>query len=317
MELDLISFSDLVADKQKTIIHLETALLHKGIVGVQDVPDFEGTSRRYIHAAKKFSKLKEVIKQQYAPDRDAGQTEGYELGAEWFKNKEGSWQTDDKKASFYAFIPDSIKNRWPLEVDLKTPYLALGSLIFNTGKILLNKIGLYEERAGLLFDRLIGYGRMLHYHKQNKRSDENPDWCGAHVDHGLFTGLIPAYYFRNEVELEEPEEAGLYILPPQGKQFEKIFATDKNILLFQVGEFGQLLSNDRIQATKHVVRKAQGEIERFTFALFFVPDDNTVIQSNSILTQDERYKLHQLADGSLRYGEWHQASFERYRAKRA
>ncbi len=314
MELDVISYCDLLdpsnpfAPKQ-----LETALLNKGIVGVRNVPEFENTSLAYIEAARKFSALPEEIKQQYAPDRDNGDTEGYELGAEWFKNQNGEWQIDDKKASFYAFVPDLSRNKWPSDIDFKTSYLTLGELIFNTGKLLLNVMGL-NEQVGLSHERLMGYGRMLHYHKENDATNGNPNWCGAHFDHGLFTGLLPAYYFRDGKLVDEPEEAGLYIDSHQSNDFEKIYASDKSILLFQVGEFGQLISNDRIRATKHKVKKANGGIERYTFALFYSPDDNVVIQSKSLLIADQRYTQHQTVDGSISYAKWQAASYDRYRA---
>lgn len=315
MKLDIISFYDLNASHTETIHTLKNALFQKGIIGVRDVPEFEKKSRAYIRAARSFSALPDFIKKNYSPNRDSGQTEGYELGAEWFKNKDGIWQIDDKKASYYAFVPDNFKNKWPTEIDLKTSYLALGELIYHTGKMLLNIIGL-NHSIGLNHHNLVGYGRMLHYHQENNTVNENHEWCGAHVDHGLFTGLIPAYYFRDGIEMNEPDDAGLYIVPSNGHQFEKINCSDKEVLLFQVGEFGQLISNDRIKATKHMVRKASGQIERFTFALFYNADHHTIIKSNSELTQDARYQLNQFADGSISYENWQKASLDRYRAIR-
>lgn len=314
MELDVVSYFDLNdAGKLDVIDKLQAALLQKGIVGIRDVPDFEVKSRAYVRAARQFSALEEPVKEQYAPDRDSGDTEGYELGAERFKNKEGVWQLDDKKASFYAFVPDHVRNKWPLEVDLKSAYLALGELIFNTGKLVLDAIGL-NESVGLRHEGLEGYGRMLHYHKVGTSTNDNPEWCGAHFDHGVFTGLIPAYYFCDGEEIEEPQEAGLYIVPSQGGAFKKINATDKGILLFQVGEFGQVASSDKIKATRHMVCKANCDIERFTFALFYSGDESIVIKSHSVLTEDDRYRLNQMEDGSIYYSEWNRASFERYRA---
>lgn len=312
MELDIISYHDLSNPLAKK--KLENALLQKGLVGIQGVPTFQEKCRAYIDAARLFSALPESVKNQYAPQRDVGDTEGYELGAEKFKNKKGEWKIDDKKASFYAFVPDKVGNKWPKEVDLKTPYLTLGQLIFETGKLLLDAMGL-NESVGLQLDGLSGYGRMLHYHKENDETNENPYWCGAHYDHGVFTGLIPAYYFRDGVEVNEPAESGLFIARPQSDVLEKINAADKSILLFQVGEFGQLLSNDRIMATKHTVKKTQGGIERFTFALFYSAHDDTLIKSTSILNKDVRYQNNQFADGSIDYASWQRASFERYRAK--
>lgn len=315
MKLDIISYDDLCDPTNETAYkNVESALLQKGIVGISHVPEFESKTRAYINAARNFSALDETIKQQYVPDRDAGDTEGYEIGAEWFKNQDGEWQIDDKKASFYAFVPDQAKNKWPCEVDLKTPYLELGELIFKIGKLLLDVMEL-NNTIGLQHDLLAGYGRMLHYHKENDATNGNPDWCGAHFDHGVFTGLVPAYYFRDGVEVDEPEEAGLYIKPNDADDFEKINASDKSILLFQAGEFGQLISHDRIRATKHLVKKAKGGIERFTFALFYSADDDFSIQSHSVLNKDARYAQHQSQNGSIRYDVWQDASFARYRAK--
>ena len=314
MELDIINYDLLHLPDTTTLHKIETALLHKGIIGIQNVPEFANISKRYIEAARKFSYLDEIIKRQYTPDRDAGYTEGYELGAEWFKDKNGEWQADDKKASYYAFVPDQHRNKWPKEIELKTPYLELGQLIFNTGKLLLHAIGL-NETLGLRHENLIGYGRMLHYHKENRMTQDKPNWCGAHTDHGVFTGLIPAYYFQNSKVVDEPKEAGLYIVPSHGNSFEKITVSEKSIMLFQVGEFGQLISNDRIKATKHLVKKADSEIERFTFALFFSAEDNVIIKSNSILKQDPRYLQQQKQDGSISYKSWETASYAQYRVR--
>lgn len=314
MKLDIISYNDLLKGDAQAKQELETALLNKGIVGIRDIPEYEKLSRNYINAARAFTKLPENVRNQYAPDRDSGETEGYELGAEWFKNKNGEWQIDDKKASFYAHVPDKPeKNKWPREVDLKTAYVAMGECILSTGKLLLDVMGL-NDTVGLDHQYLRGYARMLHYHKENDATNENPNWCGAHLDHSIFTGLMPAYYFIGDQEVDEPEEAGLYIKPTQGSEFEKIYASDKSVLMFQVGEFGQIASNDRISATKHKVKKAQGGIDRYTLAVFHEANPEALIKSSSVLTQDERYSKNKLADGSIRYGKWCEASFERYRA---
>ncbi len=314
MDLDIVSYHDLMNPSASVLAKLENALLSKGIVGISHAPDFEAKSRAYVQAARNFSALPDSIKQQYAPDRDAGDTEGYEQGAEWFKDEDNNWQIDDKKASFYAYVPNHEKNKWPEEVDLRTSYLALGELIYATGKHVLAAIGL-DNAVKLNHTDLVGYGRMLHYHKESDATNANPNWCGAHLDHGVFTGLMPAHYFRDGKEIDEPEDAGLYIVPTHRSQFEKVHATDKSVLLFQVGEFGQLLSNDRIRATKHQVRKATGEIERYAFALFYSASANTIVDSTSILINDKRYADNKSTDNTISYAKWEKASYERYRAK--
>jgi len=86
--------------------------------------------------------------------------------------------------------------------------------------------------------------------------------------------------------IDEPEEAGLFVRV--GDTYLKV-DFNPNILLFQVGEFGQLASNDRIKATEHRVHKAKGEVERYALALFTNPPMETVIYSTSQLTKDARY----------------------------
>ena len=314
MRLDIIAYQDLLNGQNSSAQQtLASALFEKGIVGVSNVPTFLEKSQALIAAARQFSALDESIKQQYAPLRDTGDTEGYELGAEWFKDENGDWQIDDRKASYYAYVPNKPQNKWPQETDLKSSYLALGDLIFNTGKHVLSAIGLNTE-AGIDHTQLAGYARMLHYQKVGNTDSSNPNWCGAHLDHDLLTGLTPAYYFCDGKEVDEPEEAGLFIKPHNGNQFEKIYVPDKSVMLFQIGEFAQLASNDKVQATKHLVKKAKGDIERFTYVLFYSPAESAKINSKSILISDERYANQKAQDGSLLYQQWRVASFERYRA---
>ncbi|STX27818.1 Uncharacterised protein [Legionella beliardensis] len=313
MELDVIHYNELL-NSSLSIANLEEPLLKKGIIGISHVPGFEQKYNEYIKVARQFSLLAESIKQQYAPNRDAGITEGYEIGVEWFKNLKDEWQIDTQKASYYACVPDQPLNKWPTEVNLKTAYLALGELIFTVGKQLLNKMGL-NDSVQLNHELLTGYGRMLHYHGSQNGPDSHEDWCGAHHDHGLFTGLIPAAYFHQGSEIEEPENTGLYIMSNNSKAFEKVKLPNKSTLLFQVGEFGQLLSNDRFIATKHMVKKAPVGVERFTYALFYSPDENMLIKPNSILTNDLRYLENQDIKGFINYKRWSKASLARYRAK--
>lgn len=315
MELDIITYQDLI-DPTNVTAHqkLETALLQKGIVGIKGIPDYEEKVQNYIHAARQFLALDEVVKQRYAPNRDTGDTEGYEAGAEKFKNRNGEWQVDDKKVSYYAYLPASSTNKWPSEMEFRAPYMALGELIFATGKKILDILGLNETKS-LKHELLTGHCRMLHYRKESDATFENPDWCGKHFDHSLFTGLLPAHYFCDGKEINEPAEAGLFIKPTNGTDYEKIHADDKSVLLFQVGEFGQLLSHDRIRATEHIVKKAKGGIERLTFALFFCPDETTEVKPESTLTEDARYIENKLIDGRIRYGDWSRASFDRYRVQ--
>jgi isopenicillin N synthase-like dioxygenase len=141
---------------------------------------------------------------------------------------------------------------------------------------------------------------MLYYRESVEGAADNTFWCGSHFDHGLFTALIPAFY----------KEAGLFVRTHQDGIFKKVVASDLDVLMFQVGEFGQLITNDGIRATEHRVHKASGAIERYTMALFFDAPKDTVVHSTSELTSDSRY------GGSkgipFTYGHWSEESFKRY-----
>ncbi len=297
-----------------SIASLRSALLTQGIVGMRGVPKYREHVQAFIAAALEFAGLPSSIKAKYAPVRDAGDGLGYEIGAEQFQDSYGTWQIDDKKASYYAAIPEIPANKWPLELDLRKPYLELASSMFETIKKIIHLLGICAT-SGLDTKDCYGWGRMLHYHKEGELTNANPLWCGSHVDHSVLTALIPSFYFQNGQAIEEPEEAGLYVLPNTQKEFVKIPNTDKNLMLFQVGEFGQLMANDEIKATRHLVKKALGSVERYTLALFFNAANESRIQSKSVLTLDERYLKNKFADGSISYGAWHEASLDRYRAR--
>ena len=72
---------------------------------------------------------------------------------------------------------------------------------------------------------------------------------------GLITALIPAVYFEEGKQVDEPADAGLFVKPTNGIEFEKVVANDPDVMLFQVGEFGQIVTNDAIKATEYRVQR--------------------------------------------------------------
>ncbi|MBS0655054.1 MAG: hypothetical protein JSR46_04695, partial [Verrucomicrobia bacterium] len=197
---------------------------------------------------------------------------------------------------------------WPVEVDLKTAYQEIGALMLKVGTEVLETVGLVGPNAPIreLGDKHVG--RMLHY----STNSANPLWCGAHYDHGTFTALLPAVYldeYGNQIP--EPEEAGLFVRAPEATEFKKVVADDPEVMLFQVGEWGQLASNDTILATQHKVQKAEGHVERISMALFFNTSFDYVVESTSSLTQDARYG----GGRTCKYADWHTASLNRYEVK--
>lgn len=314
LNLDVIYYQDLILEEPSALEQLKKALLEKGIVGVRGIPEYLEKVRNFIESARSFTALSEETKQAYAPNEDLGEIFlGYESGKEKFKRPDGRWVVDDLKVSYYAFVPDVAQNKWPREVNLKTPFEELSLLMSDLGELVMQKIELIGPKTGIEINQTPRIGRMLYYRSSEQGAADNPYWCGAHFDHGMFTALIPASYFLDGIQVPEPEEAGLYVKTKSDGIFHQVPANNRDILLFQVGEFGQLVTNDRIRATEHRVHKAQGNIERYAMALFFDPPHDTVIRSTSQLTNDARYGGK--AGDPCSYAHWHEESFKRYIVK--
>lgn len=311
LDVDIFPYESFAKKEPGTLVAMKKALLEKGIVGLRAVPGYKESAHSFIESARKFSSLPSSIKLSYSPNRERGEFTGYEIGKEKFQRPNGTWMVDDSKASYYALIPNTIENRWPQECDLQTPFENIAELMLKVGKEVLFAIDLIGPHSSISSSEIKGVGRMLHYAKQTEGDGGNPFWCGAHFDHSLFTVLMPAFYFVNGNPTKEPEEAGLFVRVSEGEEFKKVVSDDPDVVLFQVGEFGQLVSNDAVKATEHRVHKALGGIERYTMALFLAPDMQSKIESTSILTKDARYGK----EPTCTYQHWHEASLSRYLVK--
>jgi len=314
LSLDVIPYEDFVRGDTATMEILGKALHEKGIIGIRGVPGYKEKVIQFIESAREFSSLPEDVKESYAPNHELGEMFlGYEKGKEKFKRPDGKWVVDDLKVSYYGFVPDSPFNKWPKEVDLKNPFENIGNLMSEMGEAVMRKIGLIGPATDISIDGIPRVGRMLYYRKCIEGAADNPFWCGAHFDHGMFTVLLPAFYFVNGEAVAEPIEAGLFVKTTCDGVFKKVVADDPEVMMFQVGEFGQLVTNDGIRATEHRVHKAMGSVERYTMALFYDAPMDTTVYSTSELTKDVRYGG--AAGESCTYQHWHEESFKRYLVK--
>ncbi|HEY5236303.1 MAG TPA: hypothetical protein VIJ14_09010, partial [Rhabdochlamydiaceae bacterium] len=143
-------------------------------------------------------------------------------------------------------------------------------------------------------------------------AQDNPYWCGNHFDHSMLTTLIPAYYYVDGKEVPEPDEAGLFVKTNAEGVYRKVVA-NPDVMMFQVGEFGQLATSDGIRATEHRVHKALGNVERYAMALFADAPMDAVIHSTSVLTKDTRYGGG--PGDPCSYQRWNDESFKRYLVK--
>lgn len=311
LDLQVIPYNLFIQEDPDTLQALRRALYQEGIVGIRGIPEYVEKMNQFVAQARAFTALSEKTKEQYAPNREKGDLFlGYEKGKEKFQRPDGTWVLDDLKISYYAFVPDNSQNRWPIETELQKGYIELCNLMSEVGKVVMRKIDLTGPVTGISLEEGFQVGRMLYYQKSGDTRENNPDWCGAHFDHGLFTVITPASYFIENTAIPEPKEAGLFV-NVQGV-FKKVVA-DPEIMMFQVGEFGQLVMNDKIRATEHRVQKANGLVDRYAMALFFNAPMETIIHSVSQLTQDVRYGGPAGSPCSCQH--WHEESFKRYVVK--
>jgi isopenicillin N synthase-like dioxygenase len=311
ISLDVVPYQLFIQGDPEALKLLKTALYEKGIVGIKGIPGYREKVSRFVESAREFSALPEEAKEAYAPNRALGDLFlGYERGKEKFKRSDGKWVVDDLKVSYYGFVPDVPLNKWPVEIDLQTPFQDLGALMAEMGKAVMEKIDLIGPLTGIFLENMPQIGRMLYYQKNADTCTDNPYWCGAHFDHGVFTVLTPASYFADGKAILEPKESGLFV--SVGGHFRKIEA-DLDVMMFQAGEFGQLATDDAIQATEHRVHKASGAVERYAMALFFGAPPQMVVHSFSKLTKDARYGG--MPGDPCSFQRWHEESFKRYIVK--
>lgn len=121
------------------------------------------------------------------------------------------------------------------------------------------------------------------------------------------------FLFGSSLMNAEPSEAGLFVRVSEEAPFKKVSAEDFDVMMFQVGEFGQLVTDDGIRATEHRVHKAIGAIERYTLAVFYNAPMDIPVYSKSILTNDARYGAER--GEACTYRHWTEASFQRYVVK--
>lgn len=268
-----------------------------GFIAIRGVPHYIEKKNRYFELAQEFIALDDDRKNQSTP-KDAF-ARGWSYGIEVFNGKKDAY-----KGSYYIVISGSEeeinRNIWPskdweLAADFKEAYTDLANIIFQTGKEILPIIGLD-------FQYLSATGRMLYYGAIPEIMEEdNSYWCGIHRDHGLFTGLIPAMYKKDGIIVAKPEGAGLYI------RNQEIIVPD-DVVLFQVGETADLITDQSIKATDHHVKKAYGGYERYSFALFFGIDGETKINASKIDPEyQSRYKY------GMTFKDWCNASLDRYK----
>lgn len=247
-------------------------LKRSGIIGIRT----DIRTKKFFKALKKFSILPQQTKEKYKP---SGNITGYEKGVEKFYN------VDLNKASYYALYPDNKDNIWPDEVNLRDPFLNLSKKMFRL------LVDLYTLLFPQIKTNLFAVGRMLHY------SPSSPDdiVCSPHFDHGVLTALIRAEYGSGD------PSSDLYV--EIDGEFKRIVVEEKNVVLLQAGEFSQIMSNDTITATKHLVK---GNIQdRYTLALFLNADPDLEVDSTSLLKRDPRY--------GRTFGEWHLNSLKKYK----
>lgn len=266
----------------------------KGYIAVRGVPGFKEAYTKFVEMAREFIALSEAEKEKCSPANNNAR--GWSLGIEAFNG-----QRDSFKGSFYAALPEEhdLPNVWPEMLEnFKERYEALGAIMFETGKKVLSLLSTVSTDRAL--------GRMLYYSPiYEGKDDGSPNWCGNHRDHGIFTALCPELFFKDGVLVPKPANSGLYILGQE-------ISPPDDVMLFQIGEVMELMTNGEVTATDHLVKKAYGGIERYTFALFFdSPDDMVLHCTNPMVIK----KYEDRFTPDMNFALWNDRSLAKYSVK--
>ena len=284
-----------------------------GIIIIRHVIGLPQARNDLFDQGRKFSKLDPQIQKNYeSPDSN------YSFG--WSRGKEmmSKGQVDTMKGSYYANpLNDNLAqgdmtlikkypgyftpNIWPTDVlpNFETNFKTLGSLIYQVALRVLKECDklLPKKFIKEMFDsNLISTkGRLLHYYYQETKSDS---WCGWHLDHGFFTGLVAAQYYDTDTGLavDKPSHGGLKIRSPSGELVSITIPEDA--IAFQIGETAQILSGGYLRATPHYVQKPNLEqsMDRVTLALFIdCPHDTPMVIPDYAL--DDTLKTYYLPEG--------------------
>ncbi len=281
--MNIVDYSALSSEKSR----LNQSFHDKGVVGLRGVPGFEKAYEAFLQSSRQFIGLSHEQRAAYTPSDSYSR--GWSYGIETFNNV-----TDAFKGSYYTKYPEdhaTVTNIWPTTdlPEFKQNYLDLVKVIFEMGKELLPLMDIPLKDVTSTA-RLLYYGPI-----HNPKAVE---WCGEHRDHGLITGLCAGTYYLEGKRVPHPSGTGLFI------RGEEVDVPD-NILLFQIGEVAELVTNGAVTATDHQVRKAIGGYERYTLALFINPRPNYVM--NSTLT-----KYNDRFSPGMTFEEWDQRSYAKY-----
>jgi isopenicillin N synthase-like dioxygenase len=285
-DFPLIPYSEF----QQSAALIESLFYERGFIAVTGVPHFVETYEKFIKACQEFMALDESERDLYSPeDRwSRGWSYGIESLVPGVK--------DDFKGSYYARFPNEKANPtniWPETGSFKEAYINLGNLMHKTSVEILKLMNLPHTDNEMM-------GRMLYYGPCNE-TDGNDIWCSEHRDHGMLTALCPAVLFKDgERVATSPAGSGLYV---RGENVRVPAGT----MLFQMGEVAEMITDGKLTATDHLVKKAYGGFERFTLALFTDPPHDMIINTTVKGKYDDRYRP------GITYAEWAQASFDKYR----
>lgn len=322
LHLTVLSFPKLESRDLATLEALQTAFKVDGAVAICDIRDYQGLEDDFFAASIQFSQLSTAKKKEIkAIGGGEGDYDylGWDVASDQSTTSDGKTVKDVSKSSVYFIKPDEHippVNKWPKQVNLKMPTLALADKIQQVGERVMAYCGIYGEGAPVrTLEGAENFGRIIHYTPCLDK-DFNPNWHFPHCDHGLITGLTQARYLRADTRVEEPPGAGLHIL--KGDTYHKVVAPPGS-LLFQIGDFAQLMTSDAVVATRHKVVKPNppvADLERFTLALFFEPRmDHEVQESTSVLTKDPRYTQHPHHQRRLTFSAWHRATIKNHEVK--
>ncbi len=311
--IKLFHHSSLQEPTAEVIAEINAEFKRVGYIAAEGVPGFGDAYQHYLDVERQFAALPNEIKAKCIGPNYAAR--GYSEGVEVLNPQDTKPVADTYKGSLYAAVPDDSSNVWPDESlpELRNAYQEVAEILLNAGRKILPLVGFTHEHVK-------GLGRGLHYKSvPSGEEDGNPNWCGDHRDHGVFTCLCPEAFFKDGVAVPRPENSGLYIEgKPVGVSLEG--ALSRNIAFFQMGEVIELMTNGKVRATNHLVKKARDGSEHFALAVFVDPEGEVLIDLRTC-PQEVREKYadrlteEDFAREYVTFEEWNARSLAKYNPK--
>ncbi|MGY0216370.1 isopenicillin N synthase family dioxygenase [Endozoicomonadaceae bacterium StTr2] len=277
-EIDFSSYSENHPDSLKTLaLQVYEALSVYGFMAVSNIGIEASLQQRLFEVSKAFFRRPYAQKQQYAYGR-AEEDSGYL--ALYQERLDPDTPADEKESFSICHILSRLNetHRWP-SAELRN-VMADFYRAAMTGAVKLQRVlaCALETDPDFFVNRHSGSRttmRTIYYPSPSPEpADSEQLGAGVHTDYGMFTFL-----FQDGV-------SGLEILDKDDKWIGVSPARDK--IIINTGDLMERWTNGVFRSTRHRVRMNPDSEPRYSAAIFFDPDDDTVVETLPSCINDSR-----------------------------